>query len=115
MGVDPVLGRISNPQTLNRYAHVLANPVRNIDIDGRVCGAIQVDRFPKGPWGTEVGIHIGFESCEVLWVPMGRPVERGAGVNQASQRPAGWPNWDCDPLSSPCRNQFGVSSEHSGT
>jgi len=35
MSLDGLLGSISNPQSLNRYAYVLGNPVTNIDPNGR--------------------------------------------------------------------------------
>jgi len=37
MSPDPVGGSLSNPQSLNRYAYVLNNPLRNVDPTGLDC------------------------------------------------------------------------------
>lgn len=37
---DPVLGNLTNPQSLNRYVYALNNPVVNVDPDGRIAGPV---------------------------------------------------------------------------
>jgi len=91
MSPDPLGGDISNPQSLNRYAYVLNNPVNFIDPLGLQCsnvfnGSWEGSGYPPcgdasthtsqpaesptsiaGPVGVAVGSMIGYVSPEMAW------------------------------------------------
>jgi RHS repeat-associated protein len=48
LSVDPLRGSASSPQSLNRYAYVLNNPVLYVDPRGLICTSVTM-----GPFGTK--------------------------------------------------------------
>ncbi len=58
---DPLSGGLGNPQSLNRYAYVVNNPVNNLDPSGLFCNVGQScngDGWNSG-WGSDGGIFDG--------------------------------------------------------
>ncbi len=68
-GMDPVLGALGMPQTLNRYPYAVNNPTRYTDPSGECpnCVAAGV--------GAAIGAFIGYVGCGILT--------------------GGWATWDC--------------------
>jgi len=85
VGLDPVLGSLSSPQTLNRYAYVTNNPLRYADPSGL---------FHESLWGSWGLFAIGLSSPAtafflepvlvsfdtVSWYQRAGPMERSAFV-----------------------------------
>ena len=73
--VDPVLGKPSMPQSLNRFAYVVNDPVNLIDRDGRewqaFCRAVEAWPFEGGTYEQE---------CEYVYYA--RSSGRGGGASQ---------------------------------
>jgi RHS repeat-associated protein len=73
LSVDPVRGRLTNPQSLNRYAYVLNDPVNYVDPDGRYARG-----FHGKQWTVEGWSFTGIITCGQIDPPT-RAGEGGAG------------------------------------
>jgi RHS repeat-associated protein len=93
---DPVRGRISNPQRLNRYSYVMGDPINRRDPNGRAPlrePYLMMDAGPgRGVWGGGSAFcdHVAFSStCSVLagcggWDALGLENCNGGG-NEGGQ------------------------------
>jgi RHS repeat-associated protein len=77
LSADPVLGQLSWPQTLNRYAYVANNPLRYTDPTGKAINLL------AGLIGAGVGAAIGYGICVYStggWTSTQCGIAAGAGA-----------------------------------
>jgi len=91
---DPTFGRPGRPQTLNRYAYVLNNPLRFIDPTGLGPQEASTAYSPTGGCEKERGgTHVGYNECAIKTPPTREnetsndKMQKANDPNQAAQQP----------------------------